>query len=46
MHFEGSVVINQPGEKVFNYVTNPKILPEWQGSLPRYAICGKPYQTS
>ena len=46
MHFEGSVVINQPVEKVFNDVTNPKNLPEWQGPLPRYAICGKPYQTS
>ena len=31
MHFEESVVINQPVEKVFGYVSNPANLPEWQG---------------
>ena len=31
MHFEYTVVINQPLEKVFNYVSNPVNLPEWQG---------------
>ncbi|MDQ3911561.1 MAG: SRPBCC family protein [Actinomycetota bacterium] len=31
MHLEESVVINQPVEKVFNYVADPVNLPEWQG---------------
>jgi uncharacterized protein YndB with AHSA1/START domain len=31
MHFEYTIVINQPVEKVFNYVSNPANLPEWQG---------------
>jgi uncharacterized protein YndB with AHSA1/START domain len=31
MHFEYTIVINQPVEKVFNYVSNPLNLPEWQG---------------
>lgn len=31
MRFEESVVINQPVEKVFDYVSNPLNLPEWQG---------------
>ncbi len=31
MHFEYTIVINQPMEKIFNYVSNPANLPEWQG---------------
>ena len=31
MHFEYTIVINQPVEKVFGYVSNPANLPEWQG---------------
>jgi uncharacterized protein YndB with AHSA1/START domain len=31
MHFEYAIVINQPVEKVFTYVSNPANLPEWQG---------------
>jgi uncharacterized protein YndB with AHSA1/START domain len=31
MHFEYTIVINQPVEKVFDYVSNPVNLPEWQG---------------
>ena len=31
MHFEYTIVINQPVEKVFDYVANPANLPEWQG---------------
>ncbi len=31
MHFEYIIVINQPVEKVFDYVSNPVNLPEWQG---------------
>ena len=31
MHFEYTMVIDQPVEKVFNYVSNPLNLPEWQG---------------
>jgi uncharacterized protein YndB with AHSA1/START domain len=31
MHLEYTIVINQPVEKVFNYVSNPVNLPEWQG---------------
>jgi uncharacterized protein YndB with AHSA1/START domain len=31
MHFEYTMVIDQPVEKVFNYVSNPVNLPEWQG---------------
>jgi hypothetical protein len=31
MRFEESVVLNQPVEKVFDYVSNPLNLPEWQG---------------
>ena len=31
MHFEYTIVINQPVEKVFSYVSNPVNLPEWQG---------------
>ena len=31
MHFEYTIGINQPVEKVFNYVSNPANLPEWQG---------------
>ncbi len=31
MHFEYTMVINQPVERVFNYVSNPANLPEWQG---------------
>jgi uncharacterized protein YndB with AHSA1/START domain len=31
MHFEYTIVINQSVENVFNYVSNPVNLPEWQG---------------
>jgi uncharacterized protein YndB with AHSA1/START domain len=31
MHLEYTIVINQPVQKVFNYVSNPVNLPEWQG---------------
>ena len=31
MRFEYTIVINQPVEKVFDYVSNPVNLPEWQG---------------
>ena len=31
MHFEYTIVIKQPVAKVFNYVSNPVNLPEWQG---------------
>ena len=31
MHLEYTMVINQPVEKVFNYVSNPMTLSEWQG---------------
>jgi uncharacterized protein YndB with AHSA1/START domain len=31
MHFEYTIGINQPVEKVFDYVSNPVHLPEWQG---------------
>jgi uncharacterized protein YndB with AHSA1/START domain len=31
MHLEYTIVINQPVEKVFDYVSNPANLPEWQG---------------
>ena len=31
MHFEYTIVINQPVEKVFSYMSNPVNLPEWQG---------------
>jgi uncharacterized protein YndB with AHSA1/START domain len=31
MHLEYTIVINQPVEKVFHYVSNPANLPEWQG---------------
>ncbi len=31
MHFEYTIVINQPVEKVFDYVSDPANLPEWQG---------------
>jgi uncharacterized protein YndB with AHSA1/START domain len=31
MRFEYIIVINQPVEKVFDYVSNPLNLPEWQG---------------
>jgi uncharacterized protein YndB with AHSA1/START domain len=31
MRFEYTIVINQPAEKVFTYVSNPANLPEWQG---------------
>ena len=31
MHLEYTIVINQPVEKVFDYVSNPVNLPEWQG---------------
>ena len=31
MHFQYTIVINQPVEKVYNYVSNPANLPEWQG---------------
>jgi uncharacterized protein YndB with AHSA1/START domain len=31
MHFEDSVVIERPVQKVFDYVSNPVNLPEWQG---------------
>ncbi len=31
MHFEDSVIIEQPVHKVFDYVSNPVNLPEWQG---------------
>ena len=31
MHLEYIMVIDQPVEKVFNYVANPANLPEWQG---------------
>jgi uncharacterized protein YndB with AHSA1/START domain len=31
MHFEYTIVINQPVEQVFDYVSNPVNLPEWQG---------------
>jgi uncharacterized protein YndB with AHSA1/START domain len=30
MHFEYTIGINQPVEKVFGYVPNPASLPEWQ----------------
>jgi uncharacterized protein YndB with AHSA1/START domain len=31
MHFEYTIVINQPVEKVFSYMSDPANLPEWQG---------------
>ncbi len=31
MHFEYTIVIDQPVEKVFGYMSNPMNLPEWQG---------------
>lgn len=31
MHLEYTMVIDQPVEKVFNYVSDPLNLPEWQG---------------
>ena len=31
LHFEHTIVINQPVEKVFDYVSNPVNLPVWQG---------------
>jgi uncharacterized protein YndB with AHSA1/START domain len=31
MRFGYTIVINQPVEKVFDYVSNPANLPEWQG---------------
>jgi uncharacterized protein YndB with AHSA1/START domain len=31
MHLEYTIVINQPVEKVFEYVSDPVSLPEWQG---------------
>jgi uncharacterized protein YndB with AHSA1/START domain len=31
MHFEYTIVINQPVEQVFDYVSDPANLPEWQG---------------
>ena len=31
MHLEYTIVINQPVERVFDYVSNPVNLPEWQG---------------
>jgi len=31
MYFEYIIVINQPVEQVFDYVSNPANLPEWQG---------------
>ena len=31
MHFEYTIVINQPVEKIFKYVSNPTNVPEWQG---------------
>ncbi|HZG65016.1 MAG TPA: SRPBCC family protein [Rubrobacteraceae bacterium] len=33
MHVEESVVINQPVEKVFGYVSNPANQPEWAGPV-------------
>ncbi len=33
MHVEESVVINQPVEKVFGYVSNPANYPEWAGPV-------------
>jgi len=32
MHVEDSRVINQPVQKVFNYVADPRTLPEWSGA--------------
>jgi uncharacterized protein YndB with AHSA1/START domain len=34
MRFEYTVVISQPVEKVFDYISNPANLPEWQGLPP------------
>jgi uncharacterized protein YndB with AHSA1/START domain len=31
MHFGYTIVINQPVERAFSYVSNPANLPEWQG---------------
>ncbi len=31
MHLEESRVINQPVQKVFNYVADPRTLPQWSG---------------
>ena len=31
MHFEDSVVIEQPAQKVFDYLSNPVNIPEWSG---------------
>jgi uncharacterized protein YndB with AHSA1/START domain len=31
MRFEYTIVISQPVEKVFDYISNPANLPEWQG---------------
>ena len=31
MHLEYTIVIDQPVKKVFDYVSNPANLPEWQG---------------
>jgi uncharacterized protein YndB with AHSA1/START domain len=33
MYVEESVVINQPVEKVFDYVSNPVNYPEWAGPV-------------
>ena len=46
MHFEYTTVINQPVEKVFDYVSDPVNLPEWHVSQPRYAIHDNPRQLS
>jgi uncharacterized protein YndB with AHSA1/START domain len=46
MHFGYTIVINQPVEKVFNYVSNPVNLPEWQGPQSRYVIYNRPRQVS
>ena len=46
MHFEYTTVINQPVEKVFDYVSDPVNLPEWQGPQPRYAIYNRARQIS
>ena len=31
MHFEDSVLIDQPVEKVFDYIANPQNIPKWSG---------------
>ena len=31
MHVEDNRVINQPVQKVFNYLADPRTLPQWSG---------------